>query len=105
MKKVKSLPIVFLICMLCGALLFSGCSTDGTADVSDGTDTTAPIEAPSEDLAAHEITVSEITSLLKANGLITNTKRWSAEGAAYHGGQQSMPYRKRHVYCICKGYR
>ncbi|MBR5453961.1 MAG: hypothetical protein IKV54_07770 [Clostridia bacterium] len=88
MKKVKSLPIVFLICMLCGALLFSGCSTDGTADVSDGTDTTAPIEAPSEDLAAHEITVSEITSLLKANGLITNTKRWSAEGAAYHGGQQ-----------------
>ncbi|MBR5453283.1 MAG: hypothetical protein IKV54_04310 [Clostridia bacterium] len=86
----KAITISLLICLLCSTFMCWGCG-DADADGSDTTaaaETTAPADTP-EKTSPHEITVSEVESILVANGLRTNqSSMWLDDGASYHGGQQ-----------------
>jgi len=83
MKKIKR----GLLCLLITAsMLLASCG--GTAyegKTTEPAETTAPQDVfePS-----HEISVSDVTSLLAENGLKTNINKWTTEACAYHGGQQ-----------------
>ncbi|MBR6557882.1 MAG: hypothetical protein IKT70_02615 [Clostridia bacterium] len=100
MKKIIS--AVLLICLVLSTLMCWGCNetvTDGN-DATVAADTTVPSDTVKEP-ASHEITLSEVTSVLEANGLSTNLDAlWLDDGTSYHGGQQMrVCHTDRGTYC------
>ncbi|MBQ2826506.1 MAG: hypothetical protein IJF13_04725, partial [Clostridia bacterium] len=90
----------FLICLLATAMLLCSCSRIDNV----GADTTEPSVTDGggnpEETAKHELSVSEVESLLAANGLKTNeSSMWSSDGTSGHGGMQTRICRtERGVY-------
>ncbi|MBQ2825757.1 MAG: hypothetical protein IJF13_00925, partial [Clostridia bacterium] len=86
MKKLFSLLLAFTLLF---APVLSGCS-EGSAG---GADTTEPSVTDGggtpEETAKHELSVSEVKSILVSNDLKTNVNSmWSSDGLSYHGGMQ-----------------
>ncbi|MBR5453962.1 MAG: hypothetical protein IKV54_07775 [Clostridia bacterium] len=85
----KKIIIALLVCLLVLPIVFCGCKekTEPGTGTEDVAVTTAPEDTPEESPAAHEITVSELDSMLVSNGNKTNVNRWFS-ALSYHGGQQ-----------------
>jgi len=78
-----------LCCGLILSLLLTGCggSGDGGKDTTAPADT-EPTDTPAVNPAKHEISVSEVESILAANELSSNARRYDTDACAYHGGHQ-----------------
>ena len=84
----KAFIKALLCCSLIASLLLTGCGGGGTGDDTTTPADTDPVETPAVDAAKHNITLSEIQSILAQNELGTNINKFSAFGSASHGGQQ-----------------
>lgn len=93
-KKLFSLllMITFLLC---------GCSQQGVniedTTGNNDTDISSPITAP----AKHDISISDVTSLLASNGLSTNIDKKASVGGSWHGGMQMrVCHTERGTYAV-----
>lgn len=85
----KKTTIMFFTLILILSMLLGSCSGSDEGNVSTEVTTGEPVVTPEEDPAKHEISISEVESILAENGLGTNGKSlWLDDGASYHGGQQ-----------------
>ena len=87
MKKITALILAFL---LMSSLLY-GCGETSAPNDPVTDETTEAVNTPTEPELVpsnHDITVSDVTSILAENGLRTNINSWKTEACAYHGGQQ-----------------
>ena len=84
----KAFIKALLCCSLIASLLLTGCGGGGTGDDTTTPADTDPVETPAVDPAKHNITLSDIRSVLAQNELGTNINKFSAFGSASHGGQQ-----------------
>ena len=85
----KHLIKAILCCGLTVSLLLTGCGGDDVI----GTDTIVPVDTnptdtPEADIVKHEISISEVESILAANGLMTNEDKYIGLSGVWHGGQQ-----------------
>ncbi len=85
MKKLTRSLIAILAIV---ALLLCGCAEPQTPDSGETTTVTDKPTEPELAPSKHEITVSEVESILAANELRTNIDKFTTEACAYHGGQQ-----------------
>lgn len=88
MKKITRGLLCFLII---AAMFLCSCGEATTPNDQVTGETTAVTDTPTAPEFAdanHTISVSEVDSILAANGLKTNISKWRTEACAYHGGQQ-----------------
>ena len=83
----------FLLMLLClcltASLLLTGCGGGGSGDDTEVTTAdTVPADTSAADPVKHDLSISEIESMLAENQLETNLQRYWGGSAAYHGGQQ-----------------
>jgi len=84
MKNIIKIALAFVTAL---AMLLCSCA-DNTVTEPDVTTEADGTAAPELTPSKHEITVSEVESILAENGLRTNIDSFLGDSAAYHGGQQ-----------------
>lgn len=84
MKNIIKIALAFVTAL---AMLLCSCA-DNTVTEPDVTTQGGGDTAPEVSEAKHEITISDVESILAENGLSTNINKWTTAACAYHGGQQ-----------------